>query len=124
VSWFRRIFSAGPQRDAERRRYPRYPVSAPVEVDVAGQTLECALDNVSAGGVRLMPGVPAEMGDTVLVRHAASGLALPGQVVGQDDGGTRVRFESEDAGIVISSWLRMAQEPRGQDANGPEGERP
>lgn len=112
MSWLRRIFSS-PQRGAERRRYPRYPVAAPVEVDVADRTVECALDNVSAGGVRLTPGVPAELGDTVTVRHAASGLSLPGQVVGQDEGGTRVRFGSEDAGIVVSSWLRMAQETAG-----------
>lgn len=113
MDWLRRIFS-GPQHGAERRRYPRYPVSAPVEVDVAGRILECRLDNVSAGGIRLTPGVPAELGEGVTVRHRPSGLSLPGQVVGQDDGGTRVRFESEDAGIVVSSWLRMAQESGGR----------
>jgi hypothetical protein len=112
VEWLRRIFS-GPQRGAERRRYPRYPVSAPVEVDVAGQTVACGLDNVSAGGVRLTPGLPVEVGAAVTVRHGPSGLSLPGQVVGQDEGGTRVRFDSEDAGIVVSSWLRMAQEGGG-----------
>lgn len=112
MSWLRRIFS-GPDHGAERRRYPRYPVSAPVQVDVAGTTLDCGLDNVSAGGVRLSPGIPSELGATVTVRHSASGLSLPGRVVGQDDGGTRVRFESEDAGIVVSSWLRLAQETGG-----------
>lgn len=112
MSWLRRIFS-GPDNGAERRRYPRYPVSAPVQVDVAGQTLECGLDNVSAGGVRLSPGIPSAIGATVTVRHSASGLSLPGRVVGQDEGGTRVRFESEDAGIVVSSWLRLAQETGG-----------
>jgi hypothetical protein len=109
LSWLRRIFS-GPDHGAERRRYPRYPVSAPVQVDVAGETLECSLDNVSAGGVRLSPGIPSDLGATVTVRHFGSGLSLPGRVVGQDDSGTRVRFESEDAGIVVSSWLRLAQE--------------
>ncbi len=118
MGWLRWIFSSGPQRDAERRRYPRYPVSAPVEVDVDGRTVECALDNVSAGGVRLMPGIQATVGQSVRVRHAASGLALPGRVVGQDEGGTRVRFESEDAGIVVSSWLRMVQETTGGSGDG------
>ena len=113
MRWLRRIFSNS-QTDAERRRYPRYPVSAHVEVDVAGRTVECTLDNVSAGGVRLMPGVPATLGETVTVRHAASGLSLPGHVVGLDDDGTRVKFNSEDAGIVVSSWLRMAQEAGGR----------
>lgn len=109
MSWLRRIFS-GPERDAERRRYPRYPVSAPLEVDVAGRTVECTLDNVSAGGVRLTPAIPAELDTIVTVRHANSGLSLSGRVVGQEKGGTRVQFDSEDAGIVVSSWLRMAQQ--------------
>ena len=117
MRWLKRIFSNS-QQDAERRRYPRYPVSAHVEVDVAGRTMECVLDNVSAGGIRLRPGVSAAIGETVTVRHAASGLSLPGHVVGLDDGGTRVKFDSEDAGIVVSSWLRMAQEAGGREGEG------
>jgi len=109
VDWLRRIFS-GPGREAERRRYPRYPVSATLEVDVGGMTVGCRLDNVSAGGIRLTPAVVAPAGAAVTVRHAASGLALRGRVVGQDDRATRVQFDSEDAGIVVSSWLRMAHE--------------
>ena len=115
MDWLRRIFS-GPGRGAERRCYPRYPVSAPLEVEVAGKTVGCRLDNVSAGGVRLTPAVAAPAGTTVTVRHAASGLSLRGRVVGQDDGGTRVKFDSEDAGIVVSSWLRMAHP--GEEENG------
>ncbi len=114
VDWLRRIFS-GPERGAERRRYPRYPVSASVEVDAAGATVNCILDNVSAGGVHLSPALAAPVGATVTVRHAASGLALSGRVVGQDDAGSRVKFDSEDAGIVVSSWLRLTQE---SDAGG------
>lgn len=117
MNWLRRIFSS-PQRDAERRRYPRYPVSAQVEVDVAGRTAECVLDNVSAGGVRLMTEIPATLGETVTVRHASSGLSLTGHVLGLDDGGIRVKFDSEDAGIVVSSWLRMAQETGGRERGG------
>ncbi|HEY9568215.1 MAG TPA: PilZ domain-containing protein [Thalassobaculum sp.] len=112
MGWFRRIFP-GPDRGAERRRYPRYPVSAPVEMEVGGETLGCRLENVSAGGVRLTPPVAVPTGTAVTVRHAASGLALRGRVVGQGDGGTRVRFDSEDAGIVVSSWLRMAEDGEG-----------
>lgn len=115
MGWLRRIFSAGPQRDAERRRYPRYPVSAEVEVDVDDRTVKCSLDNVSAGGVRLVPAIAALLGEAVTVRHPGSGLALRGQVVGQDEGGTRVRFKSEDAGIVVSSWLRLSQEGQTQE---------
>lgn len=120
MGWFRRIFS-GPDRGAERRRYPRYPVSAPLELDVDGRTLSCRLDNVSAGGVRLTPAVPAPVGTTVTVRHAASGLALRGRVVGQDGDGTRVQFDSEDAGIVVSSWLRMARDEDGGRSPGEPG---
>ncbi len=116
MDWLRRIFS-GPGRGAERRRYPRYPVSAPLEVDVGGTTVGCRLENVSAGGIRLTPAVVAAAGTTVTVRHAASGLALRGRVVGQDDGATRVQFDSEDAGIVVSSWLRMAHES-GEEGGG------
>lgn len=112
LGWFRRIFS-GPDRGAERRRYPRYPASAPLEIDIDGNTVGCRLDNVSAGGVRLVPPVAVALGTAVTVRHAASGLALRGQVIGQGDDGTRVQFESEDAGIVVSSWLRMAEDGEG-----------
>lgn len=117
MNWFRRIFS-GPDRGAERRRYPRYPVSAPLEVEIGGETLGCRLDNVSAGGVRLTPPMVTALGTAVTVRHAASGLALRGRIVGQDEGGTRVQFDSEDAGIVVSSWLRMAQDA--EDGSDPE----
>ena len=112
VNWLKRIFS-GLERVAERRRYPRYPASAPLEIDVDGATMECRLDNVSAGGVRLTPAVTVHMGAMVTVRHSSSGLALQGRVVGQDDESTRVQFDSEDAGIVVSSWLRMASETDG-----------
>lgn len=109
VSWLRRIFS-GPQRGAERRRYPRYPVATSLEVDAAGHTFSCTLDNLSAGGVRLTPGIEVELGTTVTVRHSGSGMSLAGRVVGHDEGGTRVQFDSEDAGIIVSSWLRMVQQ--------------
>lgn len=107
MNWLRRIFSV-PDRGAERRRYPRYPAFAVLQIEFGGSILECRLDNVSAGGVRLTPGVEAGVGADVTVRHVASGLALRGRVVGQEGDGTRVQFDSEDAGIVVSSWLRMA----------------
>lgn len=109
MNWLKRMFS-GLDRVAERRRYPRYPASASLEIDVDGTTVECHLDNVSAGGVRMTPAVAVPMGAIVTVRHSSSGLALRGRVVGQDGDGTRVMFDSEDAGIVVSSWLRMAHE--------------
>lgn len=115
MNWLRRFFS-GATGGAERRRYPRYPVSAPLEIDVGGTTVGCRLDNVSAGGVRLTPVVAAGLGDTVTVRHATSGLSLRGRIVGQDQDGTRVQFDSEDAGIVVSSWLRIAHADDGGSA--------
>ena len=115
MDWLRRIFS-GTGRGAERRRYPRYPASAPLEIDVGGITVGCRLDNVSAGGVRLTPAVDAPDGTVVTVRHTPSGLALRGRVVGQDDDATRVKFDSEEAGIVVSSWLRMS--PNGSEDEG------
>jgi len=109
VNWLKRIFG-GPGRGAERRRYPRYPVAAILDVEYGGESMGCTLDNVSAGGVRLVPKLPgATAGTAVTVRHAPSGLALSGRVVGDDSDGTRVQFDSEDAGIVVSSWLRLTQ---------------
>ena len=120
MNWLKRMLS-GLEQVAERRRYPRYPASASLEIDVDGLTVACRLDNVSAGGVRMTPPVTAAMGAIVTVRHSSSGLALRGRVVGQDGDGTRVKFDSEDAGIVVSSWLRMAQEADGCEQ--PQGSR-
>lgn len=109
MRWLKELF-LGDRAPAERRRHPRYQVSAPLQITVGGHAVECRLEDVSAGGVRLIPPVDEAPGTAITVRDPASGLELAGHIVGHDESGTRVRFDSEDAGIVISTWLRMANE--------------
>jgi hypothetical protein len=95
---------------ADRRRNERFPVASGLEIIVDGSASECRVDNVSAGGVRVMPAVAVPVGAVVTVRDPATGMSLDGEVLGHEGGGTRLRFASEDAGIIVSTWMRMAAE--------------
>lgn len=75
---------------------------------VNGSTATCRVDNVSAGGVRVVPAVDVPVGAVVTVRDPATGMSLDGEVLGHEGGGTRLQFESEDAGIIVSTWMRVA----------------
>lgn len=108
LAWLRSI--VGSKRAADRRKFARYEVPAPLEVKVADAVFSCRVENVSAGGVRLSPTFEVSPGDEVTVKDPGSGLALDGRVVGSDTTGVRVRFESEDAGIIVSAWLRISNE--------------
>lgn len=109
IGWLKSLFGAS--RTEDRRKYARYPVSAPLEVIVGEATHACRIDNVSAGGVRLKPAFSVDDGTDLVVRDPRSELRLDGTVVGRDEDGIRVRFKSEDAGIIVSAWLRVSNEP-------------
>lgn len=108
LTWLRSLFGSTPA--ADRRKYARYDVPAPLEVKAGQSVYSCRVENVSAGGVRLNPPFSVSPNDQVTVTDPASGLSLDGYVVGSDPGGVRVRFESEDAGIIVSAWLRISNE--------------
>lgn len=113
VSWIReRLFGSTPD-GAERRRNERYEVASGLEIIVGDQAHGCLIDNVSAGGVRVTPALDVPIGTVVSVCDPATAMRLDGSVLGHDDGGTRLQFASEDAGIIVSTWLRMAQEKGG-----------
>ncbi|NQW09510.1 MAG: PilZ domain-containing protein [Alphaproteobacteria bacterium] len=113
MRWLKELF-LGARQPAERRRHPRYQVSAPLRVTVGDTVVECRLEDVSVGGVRLVPPIAAEPGTSIVVHDPNSGLELAGVIVAHDPGGTRARFDSENAGIVISTWLRTANETDGR----------
>ena len=110
VTWIRGKLSKSTPAGAERRRNERYAVRSGLEIIVDGKASACRVDNVSAGGVRVVPAVDAPLGSTVTVRAPDTGMSLDGEVLGHEDGGTRLRFASEDAGIIVSVWMRMAGE--------------
>lgn len=94
----------------ERRQFERYPVTSPIEVTVDGIAHNCIIDNVSVSGLRLEPPVDAVPGAELTIKHPASGLNLNGSLIGNDTGGSRVSFNSSEAGAVVSVWLRMMHE--------------
>ena len=108
LTWLRSLVGTTPA--ADRRKFARYAVPAPLEVTVGGDVHSCRVENVSAGGVRLSPTFTVAKDDEITVTDPRSGLALDGRVVGSDPSGVRVRFESEDAGIIVSAWLRISNE--------------
>lgn len=110
VTWIRGKLSKSTLGEGDRRRNERYPVSSGLEIIVDGVASDCRVDNVSAGGVRVLPAVAAPLGAVVTVRDPATGMSLDGEVLGHEGGGTRLRFASEDAGIIVSTWMRMAAE--------------
>ena len=110
VTWLRERLRGPTPSGAERRRNERYPVTSGLEVIADGRAAACRVDNVSAGGVRLVPAVDVPVGTVVTVRDPATGMSLHGEVLGHEGGGTRLRFASEDAGIIVSTWMRMAGE--------------
>lgn len=96
-------------RLGNRRKYRRYPVSAPVEVLVGGASgtrYQTEIANVSAGGAMLTPSVPCASGDAIRIFHPASTMSVDATVVSVAEDETRVRFASEGAGSVVSVWLR------------------
>lgn len=110
VTWIRGKLSKSTPGVGNRRRNERYPVSSGLEIIVDGVASDCRVDNVSAGGVRVLPAVAAPLGAVVTMRDPTTGMSLDGQVLGHERGGTRLRFASEDAGIIVSTWIRMADE--------------
>lgn len=93
-----------------RRKYERYPIVAPLEVTVGDKSFQCEVENVSAGGLRLSPALDAQVGDVITILHPKSELSLQATVVGADASGTRASFNSEEAGTVVSVWVRMLHE--------------
>lgn len=102
------LFGLGNQ--ANRRKYERYPIVAPLEVTVGDKSFQCEVENVSAGGLRLSPALDAKIGDIITILHPKSELSLEATVVGVDRSGTRASFNSEEAGTVVSVWVRMLHE--------------
>ena len=119
VTWLRERLRGSTPSGQERRRDERYPVTSGLEVIADGHAAACRVDNVSAGGVRVVPAVDVPVGSVVTVRDPSAGMSLHGEVLGHEGGGTRLRFASEDAGIIVSIWMRMADED--QDAGRPGG---
>jgi hypothetical protein len=95
---------------ANRRKYERYPIVASLEVTVGDKSFQCEVENVSAGGLRLSPALEAKIGDVITILHPRSELSLEATVVGVDPSGTRASFNSEEAGTVVSVWVRMLHE--------------
>lgn len=94
----------------ERRQFERYPVDSPLEVTVDGIAHKCIVDNVSVGGLRLEPPVNAQPDAELTIKHSESGLSLNGRLIGNDAGGSRISFDSPEAGAVVSVWVRMMHE--------------
>ena len=112
VTWIRGRFRKPMPSSADRRRNERYPVASGLQIVVEGRASDCRVDNVSAGGVRVVPAVDVPVGTTVSVRDPSTGMSLDGEVLGHEGGGTRLRFASEAAGIIVSTWMRTADERR------------
>jgi hypothetical protein len=94
-------------RLTNRRRHPRYPVSASVEILQAGEPRRDAeITDVSAGGALLIPTQGIEPGRDVEIYHPGSTMRVSAKIIANDTEGTRVRFLSEGAGTIVSVWLR------------------
>lgn len=100
----------------ERRQHERFNVSSPLEVTIDGSAYKCIVDNVSVGGLRVEPPVEAEIGAVLKIFHPNSGLQLVGRLVGHDGNGSRISFNSEEAGAVVSVWVRMMHEQTSEAA--------
>lgn len=124
ADWIKDVL-LGPRPSAiDRRRHERFTLSAGLELVDGDAVTACRIDNVSAGGVRLVPGADVQVGATVQVRDPATGMSVDGEVVGCEAEGTRVRFFSEDAGIIVSTWLRVAEDDGDEEqASEPEAQR-
>jgi hypothetical protein len=89
----------------DRRRHRRYAARAPIVVEVGDRCFECHFANVSDGGALLMPALDVPLGTIVKLTHKDLPATAEAEVVGVDDRGTRLRFDSEVAGAVITTWL-------------------
>lgn len=108
IRFLKQMLGMGPREN--RRKYERYPVTAPLRVTVGDGRFECSIENVSAGGLKLTPALDAKVGDFITILHPKSQLTLEATVVGLDKDGTRAEFKSPEAGTVVSVWVRMLHE--------------
>ena len=100
----------------ERRRHVRYAVSAPLDVLVQDQSFSCQIVDVSAGGVCMAPAFAGNPGQEISVTDPQSGMSLTGEIVFTRDDRTHVRFRSEEAGIIVSAWIRMGHDAAESEA--------
>ncbi len=89
----------------DRRRHRRYAADAPIVVEVGDRCYECRFTNVSDGGALLMPPLDAPIGTIVRLSHKDLPATAEAEIVGVDERGTRLKFDSEVAGAVITTWL-------------------
>ena len=117
MDWVRRLLGLNRDDGADRRRHVRYSVPVMLDIVHDGAVLSRQLDNVSVGGARVVPAIQAEVGAPIAVRDPSSEMSLGGVVVGHDPDATRIQFESEEAGIVVSTWIRVAAEGNARNAD-------
>ena len=65
LTWLRSIVGSTPA--ADRRKFARYAVPAPLEVTVGSAVHSCRVENVSAGGVRLSPAFAVSKDEEITV---------------------------------------------------------
>ena len=94
----------------EMRKFERYKVTAPLAVTIDGKEYVCEIDNVSAGGLLLKPPVEAEIGTILTVTDHRTGLGIRAEVLGNTDVGTRMKFESEEAGSIVAIWVKTTHD--------------
>lgn len=86
-------------KEVDRRMFRRYQVSQPCRIEMAGRgVIDARIVDISAGGARLDGLQPLPLGERGTLR-LGGGLPtpLPFKVLGESDGGTRIRFECDDA---------------------------
>lgn len=89
-----RLFVQEP-KDDDRRRDLRMDVEIITRARIAGQTVECVVENISVNGASLIPRLDLEAGDSFEIDIPMVG-ALKCEVIALSDEGTHVKFVNPD----------------------------
>ncbi|MCR9255655.1 MAG: PilZ domain-containing protein [Alphaproteobacteria bacterium] len=91
---------------ANRRRFHRYDVKAPVTVRLGTEKVDTYITNVSASGAMLTPPVPFPPDSVVSLYHPVSDMTFDVEILRSDEEDSRVRFRNHGNGTILSLWAR------------------
>ena len=115
-------FFAALRNTDDRRRFPRYAATLPVECRTSLGTHSTRLVDISAGGCLIEGSLPGSSNGKVSLRFEGNSITLNGAIIAHTVKGTHVQFEGSEADqAAIETLLRMVRKNAPPSARGEAG---
>lgn len=115
-------FLAAIHENEDRRAFQRYDTNMSVTVQVAENTRQTHIKNVSLGGALIAEDLNARVGDEIVIRIQALGVNIAGSVIAHSDIGTHIEFNGDEANTaeamkLVDSLTRNSVSPFAQSGS-------